>query len=337
MAAKWFDLLRMRLGSPPSIAQAITRPNISFLNTPFGSLRIRDSGGASPNLIFACDAPNVLEHYDAIFSLLSSSYRLICLEMPGFGFSYPNSSFNFSMRQYVDVVAHVIETLCVGLATLMFPCAWSYVAFQLAAEKPTLVEKLLVSQCPCWDEEQAWAKRIDIRGLMGTPVVGQLFLAANLKSVSDGWYDIALPSEQRKKSFSEPARKVLSNGGIFCLASLIQTWFHVKNPYFRVEQPTIVMWGGSDRTHRHSNPDSVLKYLKRGKVVTYREAGHFPELEDPERLNSLLLDEELWKSLRILKTDQGAKNDKDSAGSVSDQVAETVAISGRRKPFSSHL
>jgi len=336
MAAKWVDLLRLRLGSPPSITQAITRSNISFLNTPFGSLRIRDSGGVSPSLIFACDAPNVLEHYDAIFSLLSSSYRLICLEMPGFGFSYPNSSFDFSMRQYVDVVVYVIETLSVGLATLMFPCAWSYVAFQLATERPILVEKLLVSQCPCWDEEQAWTKRIDIRGLMRTPVVGQLFLAVSLESVSDGWYDIALPPGQRKKSFSEPARNVLSNGGIFCLASLIQTWFHVKNPSFWVEQPTIVMWGGSDRTHRHSNPDSVLKYLKRGKVVTYRDAGHFPELEDPERLNSLLLNEELWRSLRILEADQGTKNDEDSASSVSNQAAG-IAISGRRKSFGSHL
>ena len=241
----------------------------------------------------------------------------------------------------MDVVAHSIEKLSVGPATLMFPCAWSYVAFQLAAEKPALVERLIVSQCPCWDEEQAWTKRIDIRGLMGTPLIGQLFLAVNQKSVSDGWYDIALPPGQQKKKFAEPARKVLSDGGIFCLASLIQAWFHVKDPSFRVEQPTVVMWGGSDRTHRHSNPDSVLNYLKRGKVVTYPEAGHFPELEEPERLKSLLLDEESWNNLKTKETDRELgdrlQETGDPSSSVSDHAMSIAVLSGQRRPFNSHL
>jgi pimeloyl-ACP methyl ester carboxylesterase len=267
--------------------------------------------------------------------------------MPGFGFSYPNSSFDFSMRQYVDVVFHVIEKLNTGPATLMFPCAWSYIAFQLAAEKPPLVERLIVSQCPCWDEEKAWSKRIDIGGMIGTPVIGQVFLALNPSRVSDSWYDVALPKGRATKEFSEPARKVLSNGGIFCLASLTQTWFHLKNPSFCVEQPTVVMWGGSDRTHRHSNPDSVLKYLKRGKVVAYPEAGHFPELEDPESLRNLLLDKELWNGLKTNVGDRGlengpletndSKNNDDSTIRVIDDVVGMVPSTERRRPFDSHL
>lgn len=267
--------------------------------------------------------------------------------MPGFGFSYPNSSFDFSMQACVAVIAHVIEKLSVGPATLMLPCAWSYVAFKLATEQPALVEKLIVSQCPCWDEEQAWTKRIDIRGLMGTPVMGQLFLAVNQKKVSDGWYDIALPPGQPKKDFAEPARKVLSDGGIFCLASLIQTWFDVKNPSFRVEQPTVVMWGGSDRTHRHSNSNSVLKYLLRGKVVNFPGAGHFPELENPERLKNLLSDEDLWISLRSYKSSRstgdeghrmGDTEDKESGiVRIKDCAGDPEAVIGRRKPYDSHL
>jgi hypothetical protein len=84
MVAKW---VRMRVGRSPSVEQAITRPDISFLQTPADPVRICDSGGHSPSVIFAADGPNILEHYDGIFELLSPSYRLICLEMPRFGFS----------------------------------------------------------------------------------------------------------------------------------------------------------------------------------------------------------------------------------------------------------
>src|SRR5436190_446556 len=111
MAAKWVDLLRMRLGSSPSIKQAITRADISFLQTSAGLIRIRDSGGHNPSVIFACDPPNVLEHYDAVFELLSPTNRLVSLEMPGFGFSMPNPTFDFSLQQFVAIVAQVITKL----------------------------------------------------------------------------------------------------------------------------------------------------------------------------------------------------------------------------------
>jgi pimeloyl-ACP methyl ester carboxylesterase len=298
MAAKWVDLLRMRVGGSPSFAQAITRPNISFLQTPAGPIRIRDSGGQSPSIIFACDGPNVLEHYDAVFDLLSPSYRLICLEMPGFGFSWPSSSFDFSLQQYTNIVAHTIVKLHAGPVTLMFPCAWSYVAFLLATDQPSLVDRLVVSQCPHWDEEQAWSRRMGMNGgLIGTPVIGQLFLAVASQRVSDMWYNNALPKGKPTNAFVEPARKVLSSGGIFCLASLAQTWAQARNLSFKVSQPTVVMWGGSDRTHRRSNPNSVLEYLQKGKIMVFPEAGHFPELEDPESLKSLLADGELWNSV----------------------------------------
>jgi pimeloyl-ACP methyl ester carboxylesterase len=347
MAAKWVDLLRVRLGGSPTVEQAITRPDISFLQGPAGPIRIRDSGGQSPSVIFACDAPNVLEHYDAIYELLSPSYRLICLEMPGFGFSWPNSSFDFSLQQYVDIVAHAITTLRAGPATLMFPCAWSYVAFQLATQQPSLISRIVVSQCPHWDEEQAWSKRIDIRGMIGTPIVGQLFLAMAPRRVSQNWYNIALPQGQPTTDFAEPARKVLSSGGIFCLASMTQAWFHVKNPSFKVSQPTVVMWGGSDRTHRRSNPNSVLGYLERGEVMVFPEAGHFPELEEPERLKSLLLNEDIWNRLRSGQPNRTAKDgmncredekDKESfSASGKNSAADPISLSGRRKPFDSHL
>jgi pimeloyl-ACP methyl ester carboxylesterase len=349
MAAKWVDLLRMRIGGgSPSVAQSITRPNISFLQTPSGPLRIRDSGGHSPSIIFACDGPNVLEHYDAVFELLSPSYRLICLEMPGFGFSWPSSSFDFSLRHYVGIVAHAIVKLRAGSATLMFPCAWSYVAFLLATQQPALVDRLVVSQCPHWDEEQEWGRRMGMNsGLIGTPVIGQLFLAVNSQRVSDMWYNNALPAGKPTNAFAEPARKVLSSGGIFCLASLTQTWAREKNLSFKVTQPTVVMWGGSDRTHRHSNPNSVLEYLKSGKIIVYPEAGHFPELEDPEKLKSLLADEDLWSGLRLNEPGRPAeaavnlvedtRSDKQPASSVGYGGSDSGKFVAWRKPPDSHL
>lgn len=232
----------------------------------------------------------------------------------------------------------------------MFPCAWSYVAFLLATEQPALVERLIVSQCPHWDEEQAWGTRMGMNsGLIGTPVVGQLFLAAAPQRVANMWYQNALPAGAPIESFAEPARKVLGSGGIFCLASLSQTWAREQKTGFKVKHPTVVLWGGSDRTHRRSNRTSALGYLKRGKVIVFPEAGHFPELEDAERFRNLLADEKLWNDFRNDQGDQcaevGLKIAEDSKleGSCSSNVyvgdlnEVHQGQRGRRKPPDSHL
>jgi hypothetical protein len=109
------------------------------------------------------------------------------------------------------------------------------------------------------------------------------------------------------------------------------------------------MWGGSDRTHRRSNPGSVLEYLQNGKIILYPEAGHFPELEDPESLKSLLAKEELWNGLRNNQGERAAevglrlvediKPDKISIIDIGDhdRGEHPGELRLRRKPPDSHL
>jgi hypothetical protein len=162
------------------------------------------------------------------------------------------------------------------------------------------------------------------------------------------WYSNALPKGKPANDFAEPSRKVLSKGGIFCLASLTQTWSQAKYPSLKITQPAVVMWGGSDRTHRLSNPNSVLPYLQRGKIMVYPEAGHFPELEDPERLKSLLANADLWNDLRLTQPSplaeaglcviEDTKHDGSSATGVSGHDdGRSSKLAARRKPFDSHL
>ena len=82
--------------------------------------------------------------------------------------------------------------------------------------------------------------------------------------------------------------------------------------------------------------------------MVYPEAGHFPELEDPERFRSLLADEELWNGLRINQIDPDAEVGVRVSERLMHKENTTVGIGilerdhpghlkGRRKPPDSHL
>lgn len=292
MDATWLDVQRLRYGAAGAARAAATRPGARLVQAGAGRVRVRDSGGSRPVVVLTCDPPNVIEHYDGLFELLTPAYRVVCLELPGFGFSRPAPGFRFTMAEYGQVVEQVLGELGVASCTLAFSCVWNYVALRVAADRPDLVRALVVIQAPQWSDEVAWARRIDSRGVIRTPLLGQAVMAAGPRQVARRWYRAALPrdhSAATAAALAVPADQALRAGAVFCLASLTQAWFGGVAPDLSpVDLPAAVLWGAADRTHRYSAADSALVYLPGGQVKLDRAAGHFPDLEHPDRLRELL-------------------------------------------------
>ncbi len=286
----------MALGARRAARNALTRPGTRLVPTAAGVARVRDSGEDRPVVVIACDPPNVVEHYDAVFELLAPQYRVICWDMPGFGFSRPARGFGFTPHEYERVCEQLLDELQVTAAAVAFPCVWGYVAVQLAARRPDLVRGLVLAQAPHWSEEVAWARRLDATHLIGSPYLGQLLMATAPARVARRWYQVALPARTpvtTTDAFVDPAEGALRSGGLFCLASLTQAWFGGPSPspvddLPSATQPAVLKWGGAARSHRRSHPESAPPYLPNGTVLAYPDAGHFPELEDPERLGEAL-------------------------------------------------
>jgi len=68
-------------------------------------IRILDSGEkCGTPVLFAADAPVVLEHYLQPLSTLSRRRRAIAIELPGFGFSVPAKTYRFTLEEQVKVI-----------------------------------------------------------------------------------------------------------------------------------------------------------------------------------------------------------------------------------------
>ena len=66
------------------------------------------------------------------------------------------------------------------------------------------------------------------------------------------------------------------------MASLTQAYFSAPAPVFvPISQPALVIWGAQDRTHRTTDKRSVLQYFCDAESVTFDDAGHLPEVEQP--------------------------------------------------------
>ncbi len=92
MTGNFIDTYRYRLKS--------IRENWSnstcMVTTEFGEIRMLDTRGEKPVILNVPDGPNVIEHHQELITKLSKNFRVICFELPGIGFSYPNSNYDYT-------------------------------------------------------------------------------------------------------------------------------------------------------------------------------------------------------------------------------------------------
>jgi pimeloyl-ACP methyl ester carboxylesterase len=284
MNATWIDTLvtpaqrrKVRRGRAAS-----TRPDLRFVDLKQASIRYRLAGAGPRTIVFAADPPVVVELYDELIRLLAGHCRVVVFEIPAFGLSLPRLGMPFDIVGIAEIIGEFLEKLGLGPYVLSFPCVTGFAAMWLAARHPHLVESLILTQVPDWEQELHWKQRRDPRNILGRPVLGQVLMKLLARKRAGAWYRYALAGETLVPQFSAATEQAFADGARFSLASVYQKLMGPEPPFGRIRQPTLALWGDADRSHAQTDKGSILRYFDQARVVHWAEVGHFPELEAPE-------------------------------------------------------
>jgi len=273
-----------------ALAADSTRQRAGYIDTSAGRVHVFDSASQQgsndafnlPCIVFTPDGPNVVAHYRRLIDLLTPQFRVVCFDMPGFGFSLPAADYKHTLEQGARVVLAVLDQLQIARATLAFSCANGLYAIRAAQLAPPRIAGLVLSQTPSLAAMQAWAYRMIPRPLR-MPVAGQLLTWLARRKLAQLWYRSALPAQTDIASFQETAGQAFDAGACFCLASVVQGLLRETTLGAIVDIPCTLIWGGQDRSHRTTLPESLLESLPQLDILRFADCGHFPDLEQPPR------------------------------------------------------
>lgn len=246
-------------------------------------IHLRDTGGDGPVLLMAPDGPCVLSHYEALIERLAPNLRVICLDLPGFGHSAPQSDYAHRLEQGTDILLGVLDALRVPRAALALSCVNGYYAIAAAARAPERISHLILAQTPGLGAMRMWVQRM-VPAPIRVPVVGQMLNYLTRHKVAEGWYKVALARREDRPAFITQAHHALDTGGCYCFAGVVQGMSDTspQHPLLApLEIPALLLWGSADRSHRQTEPESLRQHLPRLQIETL-DCGHFPELEQPE-------------------------------------------------------
>jgi pimeloyl-ACP methyl ester carboxylesterase len=238
---------------------------------------------AKDTVILMPDPPNTIENMQELITILEKKFRVIAFEGVGFGYSTANLSYDYSIEHNAEVIIEMLEKLAVKRAILALTCIAALPGLYVANKHPNIISGLVLGQVPYVDEAKIWAKRVDFKGVLATPFLGQILLRMIRSRAVDLWYKNALPKGQSRSLYTNQAANSFKRGAKFSLASAFQKFQLDKTPVsqFIAHQPAIVLWGSLDRTHKKTNKAKTLDLLPNGKMIELEECGHFPDLEMP--------------------------------------------------------
>jgi pimeloyl-ACP methyl ester carboxylesterase len=282
--------------------QPITRSNnnntIKYITVSNGAkIRVQATGpqDAKITIVFSPDPPNIIEQHQQLEQILISDqykYRVIIFETPGMGFSsLGQGTMNIDVLAQItlDIISPIHELIAKNSKIILaYSCVNSFTALCAARKQPDSIHGLVISQCGTIHEEQLWATRVDRNHILSRPLLGQIFMRLFYRTVAHRWNNVAFPpntSKEQIHNHDAVVQESFNQGAVFCLATHFQ---HVLaepvDANFKITQPTIVLWGNGDRTHKKTNKKSIYQYVETPiEYVEIEDAGHFVDLDQPYR------------------------------------------------------
>jgi len=221
-----------------------------------------------------------------VFEPLSRSFRVIALDLKGFGFSGKPDG-DYTRRAQAQLVAGLCNHLKIEKAWLAGSSMGGEVALNVAIAHPQRVAGLIL----------IGSGGVEVKGnsslapvYVRIPFVGRALTAFALTSdklvrqgLEKSFFDDAKVTPDRVAHYYRPLRT--RGGQLAALRARTQAdQFLIEQDLGRVNTKTLIIWGAEDALIPLEAGRTMNSLIKNSKLVIIEKCGHLPQEEMPERV-----------------------------------------------------
>jgi pimeloyl-ACP methyl ester carboxylesterase len=268
--------------SKAELEKIYSSPKNAYVSVLGVNMHYQDTG-PSKNVIpilFLHGFGSSLQTWDTWAQALSDDYRVISVDLPGFGLTGADPSGIYTDQRSVEVLEAFLKALQIPKVVLVGNSMGGKIAWQFTARYPNQVSKLvLISPDGYASPGMEYGKKPDVPAIadLYRYFFSKTFLAMNLKpayadpntlndALVNRYYDLMLAPGVRGAILGRMQQTVLQDP-VPSLAS--------------IQVPTLLIWGEKDAFIPISNSNDYLKVMPNAKRVSLPNIGHLPQEEQP--------------------------------------------------------
>ncbi|HUR40745.1 MAG TPA: alpha/beta hydrolase [Verrucomicrobiae bacterium] len=274
------------MGVPGARSERITEPVFQ------GPLTIYRAGkaGAEPVVLVHGLGQNGARDWARVVPVLAPNHEVIALDLPGFGQS-PGGNELYSPDNYVRVIEATIAPRAGKPFTLVGHSMGAAVALAYAAAHPQRVKRLVLVDMAGVLHGSVYAESLAKFGIgqVGGSLPADAPWMEQLMRGVIGKLD-KMPLDKQTVLRNPALRQQMLRGDPNLIAAFALGEHDFGAALRAVRAPTLLIWGSEDRVAPLRTGQLAAALIADSRLEVIPGAAHTPQLEDPERFNTLLLE-----------------------------------------------
>ena len=218
--------------------------------------------------------------------LADAGFRVIAIDLLGFGYSEKPSWFDYSIQSQARMVSRFMNRLGIGKATIVGSSYGGAVALDLTLDNAESVEKLVLVDAVCNDEpkDHPLLKLASLPGIGETMTPFLLDSKAFLRMRMRGTLakaNHAMITDERIESIRRP---LFAADGHRSVLATSRNWSanRLEQDAHLINQQTLIIWGDQDKVIPIKNGYKLHEKILNSRFVILKDCGHVPPEEKSE-------------------------------------------------------
>jgi len=257
--------------------------------------RYLEAGHQGPTMLLVHGISSSLDYFGPSIPLLAKSFRLLAIDLLGFGGSDKPKGKAYSLKLYADLIREFIEKTGAASEGPVFATGHSMGGKYLLATAlihPGTFGKLVLSNTDGFITLPSFARAMSLPGLRHIlkPIVTRQDIAEKMLAAAVHRLDKVPPDTYRK--ILEIARDhdafetVMGLNRNLLNLDLKRTGLRAR--LNEIDIPTLIIWGDRDRYMSPKFAQVALREIPGSKLVMIPDCGHSPMLEHPEEFTTAI-------------------------------------------------
>jgi len=250
-------------------------------------LHYRDEGLTSaekpdaPVLVLLHGIMASLHTWDGWVDTLKNDFRIIRVDIPGFGLTGPYADGIYNIERSVDMLDQLTDKLGIESFFLAGNSMGGYISWNFAAMHPEKVKRLILVDAAGYPFKPPMMLE-----LLKTPVLkdGLRFITPRFvvnHTLNEVYGDSSKVTEDIIDRYHQ---LMLREGNRQAVVSVFASLAHVENDKIKqLKVPTLIQWGDADAWIPMKNAQQFARDIEDAKTIIYSGVGHIPMEEVPEQ------------------------------------------------------
>lgn len=269
------------------------KPEDRYISINGQTVRYRDEG-KGPVLVLLHGVCSSLEAWDGWVSRMKGRYRVIRMDMPGFGITGPaKEKWLYSRDGAVAALNSFVNELGLQSFSLAGNSLGGYICWNYALDYPGRVEKLILIDPAGYNWKMPYALRLGSNPVIrpaARSMMPRSFFYKAARQVYGDKTKVTLEIQKRYFDFAMREGNKRAYVDIFAEIRRLNNTPGMGKEIPNIKVKTLVMWGTKDEWIPIDQFDRWKKDLPQARFIAYEGAGHVPMEEIPEKTSADAMD-----------------------------------------------